>query len=62
MFALCSLYCDCDFADGLSVSFGDVLVSHAAGERNSAPPDASALSQALARTCTALSDALHALR
>jgi hypothetical protein len=22
---------DCDFGDGLSVSFGDVLVSHAAG-------------------------------
>jgi hypothetical protein len=37
---------DCDFGDGLSVSFGDVLVSHAAGNKIG-PSGCSALSQAL---------------
>jgi hypothetical protein len=37
---------DCDFGDGLSVSFGDVLVSHAAGNEIG-PSGCSALSQAL---------------
>jgi hypothetical protein len=37
---------DCDFGDGLSVSFGIVLVSHAAANKIG-PSGCSALSQAL---------------